>query len=362
MLPDREWNWNAAQLAFKIKEDKDNLSYPTWLKVLEHCGRGLDEGVQQDAWCKAHDIQTGAHYLKCWVASMFKFPREPLPYLFFYGDQNCGKSIFHEALTLLMKRGVERADNALISQSGFNGELQNAVLCVVEETDLRKNKQAYERIKDWVTGRQLPVHAKGKQPYTVINTTHWVQCANSHLACPVFAGDTRIVMIEVPPLSPENLIPKRQLLEMLQKEAADFITACFALELPQSNDRLNIPVVTTSAKEKAQGDNLTPLETYIKECCHVVLGATIKYSDFYEGFKKSCDPTQESSWSQIRVGRELPPLHPKGRLTRDKGQFHVANLSLTKDVKPTTRLVLKDGYLVTQYANGDGTHETVEAS
>ena len=50
-----------------------------------------------------------------------------------------------------MTNGVARADSALINPSGFNGELEGSVLCVIEETDLRTNRQAQERIKDWVT-------------------------------------------------------------------------------------------------------------------------------------------------------------------------------------------------------------------
>src|SRR5690606_33656401 len=102
-----------------------------------------------------------------------------LPYLFLYGPQGSGKSIFHEALSLLVTKGIVRADAALISQSGFNGELVSAVLCVIEETDLRQNKTiAYNRIKDWVTGKTINIHVKGGTPYSAANMTHWLQCAN----------------------------------------------------------------------------------------------------------------------------------------------------------------------------------------
>ncbi len=207
----RKWNRNAAQLRFRPSQT-DSPKYDTWLKILEHCGETLDHVISRDPWCKVNGLTKGADYLKCWIASMFQHPSEPLPYLFLWGPQNSGKSILHESLQILITSGYARADAALVSQPGFNGELEGAVLCVVEETDLQNNKAAYNRIKDWVTSKVLPIHKKGKTPYHIPNTTHWIQTANEHFACPIFSGDTRITAIFVPPLDPIDLVPKRDLL------------------------------------------------------------------------------------------------------------------------------------------------------
>ena len=69
----------------------------------------------------------------------------------------------------------------------------------------------------------INIHKKREQAILVPNKTKWVHCANSHLACPIFPGDTRITMIYVPGLDPIELIPKRELLPMLIKEAPDFL-------------------------------------------------------------------------------------------------------------------------------------------
>lgn len=180
LVGDRQWNRNAAQLKYLPTENKDNLTYPTWMSILNHCGAGLNEAIKVHSWCKANGILTGADYLKCWIASMFQEPDQPLPYLFFYSSQqSTGKSTLHEALSLLTTKGVARADNALVNQQGFNGELEGAILCVVEETDLRRNKQAYNRIKDWVTSPVIQIHAKGQTPFSTINTSHWIQCLSN---------------------------------------------------------------------------------------------------------------------------------------------------------------------------------------
>ena len=239
---DRQWNRGAAQFRYPPTIERDNLKYPTWLKILRHVGRGLDDAISLNEWAKINNVLNGADYLKCWIASLLKAPREPLPYLFFYGPQNSGKSIFHEAISLLITSGVVRADTALTSTGGFNGELETAILAIVEETDLRKNKAAYERIKDWVTSPMLPIHAKRQQPYLVENLAHFVQTSNDKNACPIFAGDTRITMCYVPEFEPGVLIPRRELMPMLQAEAPDFMAEIMNLELPDTDAE---PIVWT---------------------------------------------------------------------------------------------------------------------
>ena len=348
---DRKWNRDAAQIKFAPSES-EVLTFPHWNKILQHCGGSLDHAVRGNGWAKANGILTGADYLKCWMASMFQKPTEPLPYLFFYGPQNSGKSIFHESLERLITSGVRRADAALISQSGFNAELEHAVLCVIEETDLRgpTNKQAYNRIKDWVTSPQLAIHKKGSTPYTVRNTTHWIQCSNEKLACPLFPGDSRIVMVYVPEIEPIDMIPKRLLLQQLEKEASDFVAELLRLEIPESNDRLNLPVIETDDKIEAEQANRSFLEIYLDEHCYEVTGKQVKFSELFEGFKEWLDPHHHDKWTKIRVGRELPYKYPRGRSPKDN-QLYVGNIAFAaKDPSEPVlpKLIIRDGKLVTE--------------
>ncbi len=328
----RQWNRKAAQLRFKPSLNRDSLSYPTWTRILNHVGKNLDEAIKANEWCKQHGVLTGADWLKCWVASLFQEPLEPLPYIFLYGPQNSGKSIFHEALELLMSKGVCRADQALISGGGFNGELEGKVLCIIEEVDLKKNVQAYNRIKDWVTSKLLPIHRKMEQPYMTPNTTHYVQCANTHLYCPVFPGDTRITMILVDSLEPTELIPKKQILPMLETEAPDFLAEILSVELPPSGDRLNVPCITTEDKTTAEYANQTLLEVFCVEKCFFAPGHKAKFSEFADKFHEWIDPNSVSQWSKIRIGKELPPKFVKARLPAT-GEFWIGNISFTQVVE-----------------------------
>lgn len=181
---DRQWNRNAPQLRFTPSPNVDTLSYPTWAKILNHLGDGLTDAILESEWARTYKILTGGDYLKIWLASLIQQPTAQLPYLFFWSDkQNVGKSTFHEAIALLMTHGVVRADQALTSASNFNGELENAVLGVIEETDLNKGRGAshvaYNRIKDWVTSKYISIHRKTKTPYNILNTMHFIHCMPS---------------------------------------------------------------------------------------------------------------------------------------------------------------------------------------
>lgn len=345
----REWNRNAAQLRYIPSKDKENLKYDTWLKVLNHCGSGLDEAIQDDPWCKANSIITGGDYLKCWAASLFQKPLEPLPYLFFYGPQNSGKSIFHEALSLLFTQGAKRADAALISQSGFNAELEGCILAIIEEIDLNKNNTAYNRIKDWVTSREIMIHEKGRTPYHVINTTKWVQCANYNTACPIFQGDTRITMCFVKELDPIELIPKRILIEQLKAEASDFLAEIMNLEIPPSNDRLYIPVIDTADKHTAAESNKSDIQDFFDDICFYVEGAMIKYSDLHDRYCEWCVNNGIEPKKIRSFGKELPTQYVKGRLMSDTGQWYIGNISYMpkEDSGPELcKLTVKDNELV----------------
>jgi hypothetical protein len=328
----REWNRGAAQLAVvPSTEDIENLRYPHWTRIMRHCGSGLDGAIQSNDWCKSVGINSGAEFLMLWVSSLLRRPNMPMTYLAFHGPQDSGKSIFHEAISqILVTRGVMRADNALQSSSNFNGELANAVLCVVEETDLKHDKTAYNRIKDWVTSPEIMIRPLFSQGYMMPNCTHWIQCANELEACPVFPGDTRITLSYVPALSEEEKIPKEQLMTLLKKEAPDFLAALMATELPKSNDRLAVPTIATESKKRAEDKNRSMLEQFIDEEVVAIDGHCVESAAFYEAFMGWLEDADRSRWSKQRVGRELPDKFPRGRLSGNQ-HVHYGNMLLKKD-------------------------------
>lgn len=309
----RDWNRDAPQYTYKLLGPEHELKFPSWELLFNHLGRSLDSAVMQDPWCIEKGITSGAQYLILNVASIFKEPDQPTPYLFFFGEQGTGKSMYHEALSLLMTKGYVRADEAMKNKSGFNGELLNAVLCVVEETNLGKNHEAYARLKDWVTSLMIPINMKGMTPINVRNTTHWCQFSNEQSACPVFTGDRRITYIFVDRL--EHEIPKKKFLKQLQEEAQHFLTYIVQrVEIPETNERLNIPPVHTEYMQDVQMSNESALEKFIRGFCFYTPGHLLKVNEFFVAFKKWLgdeDPIEAADWNMIKVSKEMPIAFPK---------------------------------------------------
>jgi hypothetical protein len=316
------------------------------MKILNHVGESLTPDLEKSNWAKNNGIVTGADYLKCWIASLFQNPEEHLPYLYLWGPEASGKSIFHEALSLLITHtGYQRAESALISQSGFNGELRSAIICVVEEINLsKKSDVAYKRIKDWVTAVFLPIHVKNLTPYLSTNTTHWIQCSNDPDSCPIFSGDTRIMVFYVDDIPEDEWENKRNLVTRLKKEAPDFLGELMRLEIPESPDRLGVPVISTAAKTEIQKRNQTPLEQFLSDECFHVPGHMILFNDFYGKFAAAIDTSELSYWTKIRVGKSIPKPFVKGRATA--GDMYLGNISFEKKESTALPLICVDNKLI----------------
>lgn len=342
-LPNRQWNRNAVKFRFKRSQNLEDLKFPTWLNIFNHLGKGLDYAIKDHPWAKMHNIKTGADYLLLWVACLFQYPTYQLPYLFFWSEkQGTGKSTLHESLSLLITpSGYMNANKALEPSNTFNGELETAILCFVEERDLRShnNKQgtsiAYNRIKEWVTAKQILIHPKTKTPYLVPNTSHWIQSSNNPDACPVFPGDRRIVVIYVEPLDSLSIIPRIKMEKMLQDEASDFLAYVLNIQIPESNEPLILPVLETEEKTDIVESNMTALQRFIKEYCFYVQGETILWKEFYEEFIKKMDIMGEiDKWTKPFTSRCMPKNHKVGQSSKD-GLYYVPNISWTE--KPSTK-------------------------
>lgn len=334
-LGNRLWNRNAAQLKYKPNKDKIGLHFPTWNLILKHCGSGLDEIVLEDSWCKANSILSGRDYLKCWCASIFQHPELPLPYLFFWGPENSGKSIFHESLRLLVTTGHVRADQALLNPSGFNAELENAVICAIEETDLRRNKTALNRMKDWVTALDFQIHKKNKTPYHVKNCTHWCQFSNDVDASPIGFGDTRVTMLYVKSL--ENIIAKNILMAKLIKEAPDYISELMRIDLPEYNDRLALKVLNTVEKQEIIKQSENETLNFLNDCTFFAPGYAISIDQLYGKFQEI---SLAENYTKQRFVKEVVATmrYKKGRINAvvaqdiggKQGQWYIGNISFNK--------------------------------
>jgi hypothetical protein len=332
----RVWNRDAAQFVYAPVDlsEGETPHHPTWTKVMEHCGSDLTMYVSGLPWCKEWGITTGGDYLTAWVACMFQNPFGKLPYLFMYGPQNSGKSTFHEALAFLLTSGVAKADRALTSEQGYNGELMDAVLAVVDEVDISKaGSSVYNKLKEWVTGTTISIHAKYKAVQDVVSTLHFVQMSNSRSSLPVFPGDTRITAMHVPDLDEGQEIAKDTLHELLKQEAPHFMRTLMDFEIAKPSGRLMLPVVETQGKAEAAAGNIDDVTQFIEDNCFAVPGAAIKFTDFKDKFLDSLEDFQRADWKDRLIRNALSERFPIGRCT-NVNQVIIGNLTFSPDAEP----------------------------
>jgi len=238
--------------------------------------------------------------------------------------QHTGKSTFPEAISLLFSPGVQIADNSLTNKEGFNGQLQNAVLCIIEEIDLSKSSIALNRIKNWVTAKFISIHIKGTTAYDDLNTTHWLQTANDITFCPAVIGDTRIGFIHVP----NKPIYDPMFMTKLENEAPDFTRELLDVIIPKQMDRLRIPVIETSDKIEAMQRNQSPVLYFIEKNLFDAPGEYITLSEFFTRFNDWIDPSEKGYWTKQRISSQMPGKYIKGRIST--GTWAFGNLSAIK--------------------------------
>lgn len=338
----RLWNKDAPQFAYPVASEPG--PHPTWDMILGHLGQSLNPYIRCTDWCSQWGIETGADYLRYWVACLIKNPFVPLPYLFFFGPQNCGKSTLFECLSLLFTpNAVVSAGTSLISQAGFNSELKGAVVAFIDEKDLSQSgKQCYERIKEWTMAENIPVHEKGKPQYMQRNTLHFIQVGNSAMNLPMEDGDTRITAIEVNPFQ-GPIIPKNKLFERLSQEAPFFLRTLITTNIPDQIGRTRLPVLETEAKRDLQKINQTPVEAFAEQHLFPCDGATITMKEFHEAYLQYCMTNEFKQEGIILVTRQLKTRSDKYAVGKWKGnQNYLANFTLNKNTVPSERLVVND--------------------
>jgi hypothetical protein len=304
--------------------------------MLNHLGKELDSDLANLDWARQCNIRTGADYLTAWYAAIFRDPRCRLPYLFYFGPENTGKSSYWEAFELLVTGGVVKADRSLTSRSDFNGELAGAILCVVEERDISRTEGAIEKIKDAVTGLHLSIRALYKPPYSIPNTTHWCQTANTLKALMVPPGSTRITVVYVNPFQPGEEIAKDELHARLKAEAPAFMRTLIDFQLPHVKSRLALPIVENRFKAQSEEYSTSMLDQFLKDETYYVPGERVAFADFYNAFFEWLPADERHTWSQVKVSRGLPVKQPCGGCENNKR--YVGNLSFQDiQVPPGTK-------------------------
>ena len=325
----RRWNRDAPQLACEPADSGGD--HPHYDMILEHVGSDLDEAVQNSDWCRKGNILNGADYLRTWLACLIHHTDQPLPYLFLAGPQNSGKSIVHESCRYLFTGGITSANSALTSQ--FNAELSGCFLVYIEERDLADRKfNAYEKIKEWVTGRELLITEKYATPSTVPNFLHFIQMANSTSHLPLEDGDTRIVAIDVPTLT--KPVPKAIMEAALKKEAPRFIRTLLNTVVPAPIDRLRIPALRTRTKELMERRAMSPVMAFRKEKVFDCAGHKIDLQKFLDAHKVYCESNGRPADPDFLVMQEIITRSDRFTVGVSGSKQYLLNVTFDEKAKP----------------------------
>ena len=246
---------------------------------------------------------------------MLQKPQAKIPYLFIYSpEQETGKSSFHEALNVLFakQKGYVQINKTI--KSNFDGELENAILCVLEEVNLSgKNSEIYDKIKDYTTSSHIAIRPLYRQQYLIPNYLHFIQCANKLSYLPIEPGDTRIVVVRVHPIEEDEIISREELHQRLKKEAPDFLAEILSLDIPQTNEpRMELPVLTTIEKVRAIKNKQDLVNLFIEEECFFWPGKQVSQKDFMKKFNEYCDannmPRQDKKRAFAHISQEIYPI------------------------------------------------------
>ena len=323
----RRWNLDAPQLRFQ-PANMANPSHPMWDLVLGHLFESLDTIVKKDPWCQEAGIVDGAGYGRAWIASVIRYPFVPTPYLFFVGDQDCGKSIFHEALEKLFTSGIADVEHALKEQ--FNGQLEGCVIAVLEEVNLGSKQRIYDLVKKLVTALEIPIRKMRCNVYHVRSSLHFVHTANDASYCPARFGDTRIMVLPVQDLDPDKMIGKPRLLAMLEEEAPQFLATLKRTRLPTLESRMRVPLLETAEKRQSILAN-EPVMLFMDECCKFDKKTKTAKAKVYQAYKQWVALHEIVPVSPVSFGKRFTKL-TRGKIVlagTDGGKDAYTGVALT---------------------------------
>ena len=304
----RQWNMDAAQFKYKPAElaDDEVPCHPHWDMIFNHIGHELTPKLRELPWAIDANIRTGADYLRAWVACAFRDPFQPLPYLFFFGPEDCGKSIFYEALQRLVTKGVVEAKRALTSE--FNKELSARSSVPLKKWTFPKPPAS--RQTQGVCHRAN--HPNPQDAPRLLLTTQRDSLGPDGQQSKKLSGlSRRHAHHDDPGQRSAGRAEDRQDEDggILGSGGCPFPLYAHAHGPATGHRPIALPVVMTASKEEAQEANQTLIEQFIAECCEKTPERHTLFSEFYDSFQQWLPPSEKYAWSKKRVSRELPIQH-----------------------------------------------------
>ena len=135
--------------------------------------------------------------VKRWVATLIARPRIRMKYGLLLAStmQGVGKTTLGDILRKLVGfRNSSTPSAQEIVSSSFNSWIGSKRLVIVNEIYEGRDKQAYHKLKSFITDESIRINEKFMPSYEIQNWAHFILCSNSPLALRIEADDRRFLV------------------------------------------------------------------------------------------------------------------------------------------------------------------------
>jgi hypothetical protein len=186
--PGRETpTWYNFWRGFPIAPDPAPCPELRCRRFLDHVAENLCQGDEKlFAWVMG------------WFAHIVQRPAEKLgTALVLLGGQGTGKTIVGEAVGSLLRPHYRVVSEVGRVTGRFNSHLANCLLLYLDEATWGGDHAAAGRLKDLITGQDLLIEYKGKEPIRVRNYVRLLITSNNHWVIPAGLDERRFAVLRM---------------------------------------------------------------------------------------------------------------------------------------------------------------------
>lgn len=140
--------------------------------------------------------------LRYWLAHNYMHPGVKIRWApTIKGCEGDGKTVFLDVLGVVLGAANARTLNGdTVLNSTFTGWAEGAAVVMVEEIRFQGHNrfEVANRLKPYITNDRVDVHAKGRDPRTVLNATNYMFATNHVDMLPIDDGDRRYFVLHSP--------------------------------------------------------------------------------------------------------------------------------------------------------------------
>ncbi len=190
-------------------------------------------------------------------------------------------------------------------------------MCLLEEVDLSANFAAYQLVKNYIDNPFVTIRGIYAKAETERNYTHFIHTANYRQFCPIYPGDTRIVMWRVDPFDGPDLDWTGKLCPAVDKQMPAFLHHLLKLELPPSAGRLYLPILDTDDRREAMAERKAEMQGWYGQLREFALGGWIEGKTAAEMLGMLVSAVNDPRLPRSAAGLASQLKQLDGRLTAD---------------------------------------------